>query len=215
MESNFLHTEPQVIFDQLEPVDQEFFLNDFEPVRFRDRHHDTKEHIFKRENGRLFYAQVFAYGNDLDNAVEDGFPLNPPYTYIYTREDGKHGFTTAYHLESGKDSHGYLPHFLEHLKADRKRHYKRGQFLHHWCNQAYRDAEVLVVDAEKRLALCEFEMPNGTTALFVIDSYTGEGRRCRFSYRRLPKRWAKLMEEQKVRWIGQSQGSSEPVPLPY
>lgn len=203
MKNTIQQTAAKAVFEQLEPVDQEFYVNDFEPVRFRDRYNHIKEHIFKRVDGLLYYAQVVEY-------------QLPSRTYVYSKtEAGVPGFTKAHNWQTGADSHGYLTLFLEHLRDDRKRYYKRGQFLQTWSNQAYRDAEVLVVDTERRLALCEFEMPKGTTALFVIDSYTGEEQRCNFSYRRLPKRWAKLMEEQNVRWIGQSQGSSEPVPLPY
>lgn len=71
-------------------------------------------------------------------------------------------------------------------------------------NQGDRDAYILAVIGDE--ALLEYEMPSGTTALWVIPA--GEPRPgCirNVSYKRCPQKWLRAMEEAGTQWEGNGQ----------
>lgn len=84
-----------------------------------------------------------------------------------------------------------------------------GQWLTVERNQGEREAEVLAI--RPGLALIEYEMPNGTTALNVVaitedEKLISEG--CIYhavSYRKVPKYWLKAMIAAELEWAGYGQ----------
>lgn len=71
-------------------------------------------------------------------------------------------------------------------------------------NQGKREAYVLAVIGDE--ALIEYEMPGGTTALWVIHAGRPHPRRIRnVSYKSCTKKWLKAIEEAGTIWEGQGQ----------
>lgn len=79
-----------------------------------------------------------------------------------------------------------------------------------FVNQGYRDATILAT--LDHLDLMEYEMPNGTTALQIVQHGADFGRSV--SYRALPKRWQRALIEQGATWIGNPQQNGRRGPLP-
>ena len=73
------------------------------------------------------------------------------------------------------------------------------------ANQGDRDAYVLAVIEDE--ALIEYDMPKGSTAMWVIDAYNPEpGCKRNIAYRSCPKKWLDAMEEAGTQWEGRGQG---------
>lgn len=71
-------------------------------------------------------------------------------------------------------------------------------------NQGMRDAYVLAVIGNE--ALIEYEMPSGTTALWVIRADRPEPHKIRnVSYRSCPQKWLDAIEEAGTEWEGNGQ----------
>ncbi len=97
-----------------------------------------------------------------------------------------------------------------------------GDYFYIRINQGDRHAEVLAVIGDQ--ALIEYYMPNGTTALRVIDrrdphgtEYEPRGKRGNVSYFRLPKKWSRAMEEAGSTWYANPQqwNQVKELPEPY
>jgi len=71
-----------------------------------------------------------------------------------------------------------------------------------WVNQGYRDATTLAVIGDE--ALIEYVMPRGTTALRIVDAYIWDGSKT-VSYKNVPRKWLKEIEEAGIPWEGNSQ----------
>lgn len=72
-----------------------------------------------------------------------------------------------------------------------------------WVNQGMRDAVVLGTHDD--LAIAEYEMPAGTTALTVLPRDGGKNWGKSVSYRTCPKYWIKAIREGVNGWEGRSQ----------
>lgn len=79
-------------------------------------------------------------------------------------------------------------------------------------NQGLREAWVLAVIGDE--ALIEYEMPRGTTALWIVDAYFW-GYKRNVSYSNLPTRWLKAMIDEGVEWTHRPQGSIRKQLGPY
>lgn len=98
--------------------------------------------------------------------------------------------------------------------ADWRDNVKPGWIFTLLINQGDRDAVVLAVRG--RQALAEYEMPNGSTALAILDlpeDETREPGRQSVSYRGLSTPWLRAIVEAESTWIGKPQqtGSWRPA----
>lgn len=74
------------------------------------------------------------------------------------------------------------------------------------ANQGEREAYVLAVIGDE--ALIEYEMPKGSTAMWVVNAWNPEPGCIRnIAYRSCPKKWHDAMEEAGTQWEGRGQGS--------
>lgn len=73
-------------------------------------------------------------------------------------------------------------------------------------NQGIREAEVLAVIGDE--ALIEYQMPNGSTSLRIVNRLAPDERVYKnASYKSLPKKWRRAMDQAGSSWIGQPQGN--------
>lgn len=78
-----------------------------------------------------------------------------------------------------------------------------GDMYEAWINQGYRPCTVLAVLDNQ--ALVEYQMPKGTSALFLVTMDNSNTRG--ISYFSLPERWVKAILEAGSDWIGRPQQS--------
>jgi hypothetical protein len=71
-------------------------------------------------------------------------------------------------------------------------------------NQGTRPASIIAVLDDE--ALLEYEMPRGTTALWIIPRNRMDAPRLRnVSYKACPKKWLRAIEESGIPWTGNGQ----------
>ena len=83
---------------------------------------------------------------------------------------------------------------------------REGESIQIYVNQGMRDGIVLFVREDIGQALLEYEMPNGSSTLWIIDLYGNKIRNV--SYPSLSLTWLGLMAEAGVWWICNPQQSS-------
>ena len=87
-----------------------------------------------------------------------------------------------------------------------------------WVNQGWRLSTVLATIGDE--ALLEYEMPNGSTALRIVPRSVEHPINLRpqeyrnVSYRKLSRKWLKVMVDCQMDWIGMPQQTSEIMPFP-
>jgi hypothetical protein len=82
--------------------------------------------------------------------------------------------------------------------------WKVGDYLEVDVNQGMRPASIIATLGDE--ALLEYEMPKGTTALWVIHRLYHDIRHIRnVSYRACPKKWLDAIEESGIPWTGNGQ----------
>ena len=87
---------------------------------------------------------------------------------------------------------------------------RTGQWVKVYANQGMRDARVLAILDDQ--ALIEYEMPNGTTALRVVECNEPENTIQRFSYASVPNRWLTELYFLDCEWTGKPQQGAGHAP---
>jgi hypothetical protein len=199
-------------FEKLSAQAQDFLMNDFATIRVQDQYNNSKIHFFKRENGELLYLQAIeqeARTIRRDDGTRHTFPA---FSTIYTRDErGGEGWQRA------TDDEGLLDHGHGHwLIWAMSQILEPTDTLDVFRNQANRGAVVLAVDFNTRQSLIEYEMPNGSTSMNVIDWRNDENYYKSISYNSISKKWLRLIQSfgEFWGWEGRQQGRIEPVPMP-
>jgi hypothetical protein len=82
--------------------------------------------------------------------------------------------------------------------------WKVGDYLEVFVNQGVRPASIIAVLGDE--ALLEYEMPRGSTAMWVILKNRHDAPCVRnVSYRACPKKWLKAIEDSGLPWTGNGQ----------
>jgi hypothetical protein len=82
--------------------------------------------------------------------------------------------------------------------------WEAGDMVRVYANQGYRPGTILAVLGDE--ALVEYEMPQGTTTLWVIDAHRAVPCKIRnLSYKRCPKKWKAALKESEMEWEGNPQ----------
>jgi len=75
-----------------------------------------------------------------------------------------------------------------------------GQTVYVDANQAWREGEVLATIKDE--ALIEYQMPNGSSTMWVVKRVPPYQRTRNISYYNVPKKWLKELVDTSVDWIG-------------
>lgn len=153
------------------------------------------------EASNIRITQVFREGVGWQDVPErGGYPLK----FLPNLFDQKKRPVTAVQLRLC-DRHGeirYPDYKMEEFVEEFV--WKPGDVLEVNVNQGWRQAVILAVLGQE--ALLEYEMPAGTTALWVIDAGNPTvGCKRNVSYKACPKKWRKAMEEAGTQWEGNGQ----------